>query len=129
MMKLFMREKEVLEATALTRSTMRRAEKAGTFPHRVQLTPNTVGWPADEVEAWKRTRPRAGEPRRDNVSGNDSASDVGIPISFRDVLHLQAAGFLLQQTVRMLDRADVELGAAQDRETRAWAALGHHRAR
>lgn len=33
-----------------------RLEKAGTFPRRVQLGPNRVGWVEAEVEAWLRQR-------------------------------------------------------------------------
>ena len=33
-----------------------RLEKAGTFPCRVQLGPNRVGWVEAEVEAWLRSR-------------------------------------------------------------------------
>lgn len=33
-----------------------RLEKDGTFPRRVQLGPNRVGWVEAEVEAWLRQR-------------------------------------------------------------------------
>ena len=33
-----------------------RLEKAGTFPRRIQLGPNRVGWVEEEVEAWLRNR-------------------------------------------------------------------------
>ena len=33
-----------------------RLEKAGTFPKRIQLDPNRVGWVEDEVLAWLQTR-------------------------------------------------------------------------
>ncbi len=33
-----------------------RLEKAGTFPRRIKLGPNRVGWVEDEVEAWLRKR-------------------------------------------------------------------------
>jgi prophage regulatory protein len=33
-----------------------RLEKAGTFPKRIQLGPNRVGWVEDEVLAWLQTR-------------------------------------------------------------------------
>ena len=29
-----------------------RLEKAGTFPKRVQLGPNRVGWVEEEIDAW-----------------------------------------------------------------------------
>ena len=33
-----------------------RLEKAGTFPRRIKLGPNRVGWVEAEVEAWLRHR-------------------------------------------------------------------------
>ena len=33
-----------------------RLEKAGTFPRRIKLGPNRVGWVEEEVEAWLRER-------------------------------------------------------------------------
>jgi prophage regulatory protein len=33
-----------------------RLEKAGTFPRRITLGPNRVGWVESEVEAWLRKR-------------------------------------------------------------------------
>ena len=33
-----------------------RLEKAGTFPRRITLGPNRVGWVEAEVEAWLRKR-------------------------------------------------------------------------
>ena len=33
-----------------------RLEKAGTFPRRIQLGPNRVGWVEAEIEAWLRKR-------------------------------------------------------------------------
>jgi len=33
-----------------------RLEKAGTFPKRIQLGPNRVGWVEDEVLDWLQTR-------------------------------------------------------------------------
>jgi len=37
-----------------------RLERAGEFPHRVQLGPNRVAWYEDEIEAWCASRIRAG---------------------------------------------------------------------
>ena len=33
-----------------------RMEQTGTFPRRIQLGPNRVGWVEEEVEAWLRNR-------------------------------------------------------------------------
>ena len=40
-----------------------RQEKAGTFPRRVPLGPNRVGWVEAEVEAWLRKRMDEREPK------------------------------------------------------------------
>lgn len=36
----------------LSRSTLRRMEKAGAFPPRIEFSKNRVGWLASEVEEW-----------------------------------------------------------------------------
>jgi len=54
-----LREPEVERRTGLSRSTLRRKEHNGTFPERVQLGENSVGWRSDEVESWLQMRPRA----------------------------------------------------------------------
>ena len=43
---------EVSHATGLSRSTIYRLMRSGTFPQSVALTARTVGWRIDEVEAW-----------------------------------------------------------------------------
>lgn len=55
-----LREPEVLEITALSRATIWRKEQDGTFPRRVRLGDNSVGWYSDEIEDWFETLPRAG---------------------------------------------------------------------
>ena len=42
----------VTARTGLSRTTIWRAERAGLFPHRRQLTPGRVAWLASEVDAW-----------------------------------------------------------------------------
>jgi prophage regulatory protein len=39
-----------------SRTHIRRLEKAGQFPLRVQLGPNRVGWVLEEVEQWIRKK-------------------------------------------------------------------------
>lgn len=43
---------EVSWATGLSRSTIYRLVRSGTFPQSVALTARTIGWRIDEVEAW-----------------------------------------------------------------------------
>jgi prophage regulatory protein len=50
----FLRLPQVVERVGLSPMTLWRREKAQppTFPRRVQLSPNAVGWPEEEIEAW-----------------------------------------------------------------------------
>ena len=50
---------EVAERTGLSRTTVWRLERQGQFPARIQLSPRAVGWPAEEVEEWLKSRPQA----------------------------------------------------------------------
>ncbi len=44
-----LRKTEVIKATGHSSSTIDRKEKAGQFPQRIKLGPNSVGWWDDEV--------------------------------------------------------------------------------
>jgi len=46
----------VRDITGLSRSTIRRLESEGSFPQRVQLGRNSVGWYLTEIEAWCASR-------------------------------------------------------------------------
>lgn len=43
---------EVLERTALTRSTMYRLIEAGRFPAKVSLGGRAIAWDKHEIQAW-----------------------------------------------------------------------------
>jgi prophage regulatory protein len=58
--KKIIRRSRVLEITGLSTSTITRREKAGDFPERIQLGPNSVGWYEDEVLAWVSNLKRKG---------------------------------------------------------------------
>ena len=49
---------QVQEMTGLSRVTIWRYELAGSFPARVNLGPNAVGWVMAEVENWLLARSR-----------------------------------------------------------------------
>ena len=53
-----LRPPEVVARTGLSRTTIWRRVRAGTFPAPVELGANSIGWPADAVEAWLKSRPR-----------------------------------------------------------------------
>lgn len=46
----------VKELTGLSRSTIDRLEKAGSFPRRVMISQNAVGWHRSEVIGWMQSR-------------------------------------------------------------------------
>lgn len=54
------RAKEVIELTGLSRTTIWRMERAGTFPNRVSLGVGSVGWRWSEVSAWMEGRKNIG---------------------------------------------------------------------
>jgi prophage regulatory protein len=53
-----LRINQVLDLTGLSRATLWRREREGTFPQRVQLGANSVGWKSDEVLQWLENLPR-----------------------------------------------------------------------
>ena len=54
------RLKEVLRLTGLSRSSLYRKIRAGTFPESVELGERVVGWWESEVRAWMASRPKSG---------------------------------------------------------------------
>ncbi|MGH8627597.1 MAG: helix-turn-helix transcriptional regulator [Gammaproteobacteria bacterium] len=46
------RLREVRDRTGLSESTIYRQEKAGKFPKRVQLGPQSIGWFEDEIDQY-----------------------------------------------------------------------------
>lgn len=53
-----LRLKEVISSTGLSKPTIWRKENEGTFPRRLVLGPNSVGWRSDEILRWIESRPR-----------------------------------------------------------------------
>lgn len=52
----FLRINDVIATTGLSRSTIYRMVDEGTFPDRVRLTAQTVGWWQADVAAWIESR-------------------------------------------------------------------------
>ncbi|OWJ67822.1 helix-turn-helix transcriptional regulator [Inquilinus limosus] len=52
---------EVLRIAGVSDVTLWRWEKAGRFPRRFKLGPNSVGWDRADVEAWREAK-RTGTP-------------------------------------------------------------------
>jgi prophage regulatory protein len=55
----FLRIRQVMQLTGLSRMTIYRLELAGRFPQRRQLSKNSVAWLESDVEAWADSRPVA----------------------------------------------------------------------
>jgi len=47
---------ELRAMCGLSRSTIWRLEREGSFPKRVQLSPNAVGWSRNSVSQWLESR-------------------------------------------------------------------------
>lgn len=56
-MSRLIRTAEVLARTGLSRTTIWRLERAGLFPARRRLGPNSVGWLESEIDEWVAGRP------------------------------------------------------------------------
>ncbi|AVH35900.1 AlpA family transcriptional regulator [Pseudomonas monteilii] len=48
----FMRIAEVTRVTALSRNTIYKRMREGTFPKQVKLGPNSVAWLQSDISAW-----------------------------------------------------------------------------
>jgi len=55
----FLRIKQVMQATGLSRMTIYRLELAGKFPKRRQLSENSVAWLETDIAQWADSRPIA----------------------------------------------------------------------
>ena len=56
----FMRMREVIDTTGLSRSTIWRLETAGKFPTRQRIADRAVAWRESTIQAWMRARRLAG---------------------------------------------------------------------
>ena len=54
-----LRLSEVIERTALSRSSIYRLMRDGAFPEPLKIGPRAVRWWESEIEAWRAARPRA----------------------------------------------------------------------
>jgi len=53
----FLRIRQVIQLTGLSRMTIYRLEVAGEFPKRRQLSKNSVAWLDTDIEQWAQSRP------------------------------------------------------------------------
>ena len=54
---IMLRAPEVMARTGLSRSTIWRRVRTGTFPAPVELGVNSIGWPASVITDWLENRP------------------------------------------------------------------------
>lgn len=54
-----LRPRAAAAKVGLSRIHLYRLERAGQFPKRVRLGPNSVGWVEEELEEWIRSRVRS----------------------------------------------------------------------
>jgi len=55
----FLRIRQVMQLTGLSRMTIYRLELAGRFPKRRRLSENSVAWLESDIEAWADSLPTA----------------------------------------------------------------------
>ena len=53
-----LRPPEVMARTGLSRTTIWRRVRAGTFPAPHELGVNSIGWTSQSIEDWLKSRPR-----------------------------------------------------------------------
>lgn len=53
-----LRASDVMTRTGLSRTTLWRRVRAGTFPAPIQLGENSIGWPASAIDSWLANRPQ-----------------------------------------------------------------------
>lgn len=67
------------EYSGMSRSTVLRRVKDGTFPAPVRLGPGRVAWDVRDLEAWAADRPRAVPQGDEPESGGEEPNASGIP--------------------------------------------------
>lgn len=60
-MNRFVRSRELMAITGLSRTTIWRLERSGQFPCRRQLSPGAVGWLWEDVNVWLESRQEVGK--------------------------------------------------------------------
>ena len=55
-----LRLREVMRLTGLSKTTIYRRYRDGTFPRPLKLGPQSIGWRRGEILEWLESRPRAG---------------------------------------------------------------------
>ena len=74
MLDRMLRAPEVVAATGLSRTTIWRRVRAGTFPAPAILGENSIGWPAAAIAEWLESRPR--RTYGANTTGPDAGAEA-----------------------------------------------------
>ncbi len=74
-----LRIRDVATTTGLSRTTLWRLERRGDFPHRIRLSPNSIGWIESEIEQWIESRPRKPSNVSDPKSSEAADRSVDVP--------------------------------------------------
>jgi prophage regulatory protein len=53
-----LRPAEVMARTGLSRTSLWRRARAGSFPAPIEIGPNAIGWPDSVISEWLENRPR-----------------------------------------------------------------------
>lgn len=74
---LILRIASVMRETQLSKSSIYRQVRAGTFPAPVRIGRRAVGWKRDAILRWLDSREPAGDPAGDARSSQDEPLDEG----------------------------------------------------
>ena len=64
---------EVMQLTGLSKSTIHRRYRAGTFPRPLRLGPQSIGWRREEIVEWVESLPRASAALQDGRHYNSES--------------------------------------------------------
>ena len=78
------RERDLEALLGVDRMTVRKWERRGDFPPRLNLSANTVGWLGSDIAAWLASRPRG-------ICGSVTAQESQSPES-RGISHVPTHG-------------------------------------
>lgn len=74
----FLRIRQVMQLSGLSRMTIYRLELAGEFPKRRQLSKNSVAWLDTDIEKWAQSRPIS------QLRGTGALANLHRPLRYAD---------------------------------------------
>ena len=73
-----LRQRQVCERVGYSQMHIWRLEKAGRFPRRMKLGPNSVGWVSTEIDAWIEARIAERDARQQAKPADPALDERGI---------------------------------------------------